>query len=226
MSRVKGSVKKVPGTAQGAPDRCASRRRRYTQAERSSGTREKAIQAVIRCIAEEGLSNASAARIAERAGMTWGAIVHQFGNKESLLLAVVGRNIEAIERDLAGALAARNLSLRERISLLIDRSWRHINQPSSVAFTELVLYGRSRPQGNIRRRQAEMTIAATRKIWQELFGDLPLDARRLATARRFASAAMLGMSIHGLLEPVRPGSGKEIEALKRAIADILDPPVS
>jgi len=226
MSRVKGSVKKVPGAGKGAPDRRAGRRPRHTQAERSSGTREKAIQAVIQCIAEEGLSNASAARIAERAGMTWGAIVHQFGDKESLLLAVVERNIEAIEQDLTGTLAVRNLSLRERISLLIDRSWRHINQPSSVAFTELVLYGRSRPQGNIRRRQAEMTLAATRKIWRELFGDLQLDARRVATASRLASAAMLGMSIHGLLEPVRPNFGKEIEALKQIIAEILDPPVS
>ena len=38
--------------------------RRRTQAERSAGTREKVIQAVIQCIAEEGLPNASAARIA------------------------------------------------------------------------------------------------------------------------------------------------------------------
>jgi len=202
----------------------SQKRRRRTQAERSAGTREKVIQAVIECIAEEGLANATAARIAERAGVTWGAIAHQFGDKEALLLAVVERNIQAIERDLAAAQSARNRSPRARISLLIDRSWQHINQPSSVAFTELVLYGRSHPQGTIRRRQAELTFASTRKIWQELFGDLNLDARKVATARSLASAAMLGMTVQRLLEPVPPSYGKELEALKRTIAEILELP--
>jgi len=200
------------------------KRRRRTQAERSAETREKVLQAVIDCIAEEGLPNASAIRIAERAGVTWGAIAHQFGDKESLLLAVVERNMEVIERELAEAAAARDLSPQERVSLLIDHSWRHINQPSSVAFTELVLYGRSHPQGTIRRRQAEMMLASTRKIWLELFGDLKLDPRKLATARTLASAAMLGMSIQRLLEPIPPRFGKELEALKQVIAEILELP--
>lgn len=198
--------------------------RRRTQAERSAGTQEKVIQAVIECIAEEGLPNASAARIAERAGVTWGAIAHQFGDKESLLLAVVERNIEAIERDLANADLARHLSPRERVSLLIDRSWHHISQPSSVAYTELVLYGRSHPQGSIRRRQAELTLTSSRRIWQGLFGDLGLDTRKLNTARTLASTAMLGMSIQGLLEPVRPTYREELEALKRIIAELLELP--
>lgn len=198
--------------------------RRRTQAERSAGTREKVIQAVIQCIAEEGLPNASVARIAERAGVTWGAIAHQFGDKESLLLAVVERNIEAIERDLARAVQLHHLSPRERVSLLIDRAWHHISQPTSVAYTELVLYGRAHPQGSIRRRQAELALTSSRRIWQGLFGDLGLDARKLNTARTLASTAMLGMSIQGLLEPVRPTYREELEALKRIIAELLELP--
>lgn len=200
-------------------------KRRRTQAERSAETREKVIQAVIECIAEEGLHNTSAARIAERAGVTWGAIAHQFGDKESLLLAVVERNIEAIQQDLSAAASARSLSPRERISLLIERSWLHITQASAVAFIELVLYGRSQPPGTARRRKAEeITLASTRKIWQDLFGDLNVDPQKLATARTLASASMLGMSIQGLLEPVRPGFGRELEALKRIVAELLELP--
>ncbi|NIV48010.1 MAG: TetR family transcriptional regulator, partial [Gammaproteobacteria bacterium] len=63
-----------------------------TQAERSALTRETVIQAVVDCIVEEGINAATAARIAERSGVTWGAIVHQFGDKDSLLLAVVERS--------------------------------------------------------------------------------------------------------------------------------------
>lgn len=204
--------------------RPVEKRRRRTQAERSADTREKVIQAVIQCIAEEGLVNTSAARIAERAGVTWGAIAHQFGDKESLLLAVVERNIGLIERELASAMAVSSLSPRERVSLLIDRSWQHINQPSSVAYTELILYGRSHPQGSIRRRQAEMVLTTTRRIWQALFGGLGLDARKLDSARTLASTAMLGMSIQGLLEPVRPSYRDELEALKRIVAELLELP--
>lgn len=208
---------------QARPGREGKRARR-TQAERSAGTRERVLQAVVECIAEEGLPKASAARIAERAGVTWGAIVHQFGDKESLLLAVVERNIDDLERGISEAAAARRFTPRERISLLIDRSWLHINQPSSVAFTELLLYGRCRPQGTIRRRQAGMTFASTRRIWQELFGDLHVDQRRLASARTLASATMLGLSIQGLLEPVRPSFARELEALKTMIAELLGLP--
>ena len=93
-----------------------------------------------------------------------------------------------------------------------------------MAYTELVLYGRSHPQGSIRRRQAELTLTSSRRIWQGLFGDLGLDTRKLNTARTLASTAMLGMSIQGLLEPVRPTYREELEALKRIIAELLELP--
>ena len=35
---------------------------------------------------------------------------------------------------------------------------------------------------------------------------------------------MLGMSIQGLLEPVRPSYREELEALKRIIAELLELP--
>lgn len=211
-------------SARPATRRPGGQRRRRSQAERSAGTRRKVIQAVIQCIAEEGLSNASAARIAERAGVTWGAIAHQFGDKESLLLAVIESNIEAIERDIARAFAARSLSPRERVSLLIDRAWHHIRQPTSIAYTELVLYGRAHPRDSIRRRQSELALSATRRIWQGLFGDLGIDPHKLHTARTLASTAMLGMSIQGLLEPARPSYHQELEALKRIVAELLELP--
>lgn len=201
------------------------KRRRRTQAERSAETREKVIQAVIECIAEEGLHNTSAARIAERAGVTWGAIAHQFGDKESLLVAAVERNMQAVAQDLAESVLNRNLSPRERVSLLIDRTWLHITQASAVAYIEFVLYGRSYPQGSARRRQTEeIAFASSRKIWQDLFGDLDIDPRRLNTARTIASATMLGMAIQGLLAPVRPSFAAELEALKRIVAELLDLP--
>ena len=77
--------------------------RRRTQEERSATTREKVIQAAIDCIVEEGLHNTTAARIAARSGVTWGAIAHQFGDKDSVFFAVVERNADIYQRHLAGS---------------------------------------------------------------------------------------------------------------------------
>ena len=63
------------------------------------------------------------------AGVTWGAIVHQFGDKDSLLLAVVERGHEAFSAELESVRVGKP-SPRERVSIFVDETWRHLNEPS------------------------------------------------------------------------------------------------
>ncbi len=44
-------------------------------------TRLKIIDATVRCIVEEGYSAATAKHVAERAGVTWGIIQYQCGDR-------------------------------------------------------------------------------------------------------------------------------------------------
>jgi AcrR family transcriptional regulator len=195
---------------------------RRSQSERSATTREKVIQSVIECIAEEGIQKATASRIAKRSGMTWGAIVHQFGDKDSVFVAVVEHNLEQFALAMLESPPSNDQTLAERVSQLIDMSWDHINQPYSLAFTELVLYGRSHPDGIITTKQEDMTTKLTKKVWCSFFDDLGIDPKTLATARNIASATMLGMSIQGMISAVpTPRFKKEISALKTAITDML-----
>ncbi|MBW2313227.1 MAG: TetR family transcriptional regulator [Deltaproteobacteria bacterium] len=55
---------------------------RRSQAERSAETRTRILAAVIDSIADVGLQRSTAAEIACRAGVTWGAVQHHVGDKE------------------------------------------------------------------------------------------------------------------------------------------------
>jgi AcrR family transcriptional regulator len=75
---------------------------RRTQADRSAATREALIAAGRRLFAAHGFAEVSTDAIAAEAGVTRGALYHQFADKVALFDAVV----DAVEADIAGRLAA------------------------------------------------------------------------------------------------------------------------
>ena len=198
------------------------RSRRRTQAERSALTREKVIQAVVDCIVEEGIHHTTAARIAERSGVTWGAIVHQFGDKDSLLLAVVERSFDNLSRSLHASLGEGSKTPRERISLLVDETWRRLNAPSFRAFLEIVLNSRIATDRTLKTRQEDIVVTLTRDIWSDLFGEFGVDPGVIDTARKLTFATLLGMAIQGMLGPRKPRFSREIETLKQSVLHMLE----
>lgn len=79
----------------------ATPRARRTQADRSAATRDALIAAARRLFAARGFAEVPADAIVEAAGVTRGALYHQFADKTALFEAVM----EAVEADIAGRLA-------------------------------------------------------------------------------------------------------------------------
>jgi AcrR family transcriptional regulator len=77
--------------------------KRRTQEERSAATRGALIAAARRLWAARGYAAVGTPEIAEQAGVSRGAMYHQFADKAALLLAVV----EAVEADVTQRLADR-----------------------------------------------------------------------------------------------------------------------
>ncbi len=73
------------------------------QAERSASTRAKLIRAARTLFARRGYADVGTAEIVRRAGVTRGALYHQFPAKEDLFLAVY----EQVEQELTGHVAAQ-----------------------------------------------------------------------------------------------------------------------
>ena len=75
---------------------------RRTQAERSAATQQALLAAARRLWGERGYAEVSTPEIAEAAGVTRGAMYHQFPDKTALFIAV----LEAVEIDVLNRLAA------------------------------------------------------------------------------------------------------------------------
>jgi AcrR family transcriptional regulator len=76
-------------------------RARRTQADRSAATREALIAAARRLFAAQGFAEVATDAIATEAGVTRGALYHQFADKVALFDAVV----DAVEADIVARLA-------------------------------------------------------------------------------------------------------------------------
>jgi AcrR family transcriptional regulator len=186
---------------------------RRSQAERSALTRERVVQAVTDLIADEGIASATASRISSSAGVTWGAIAHQFGDKDSVLLAVAEHGLSQLSRSLVEILDEGSTP-RERLDVLIDETWRRLNARSSLAFLEIVLNARDLDHGQLRSRQEALIVTHTRKIWSDLFSEFDVGEKAIDTARKLTFATLLGMSIQSRMGPRKLRFSHEIEALK------------
>jgi len=94
----------VPSQTSAAP------RARRTQADRSAATREALVAAARRLFAAQGFAEVPADAIVAEAGVTRGALYHQFADKTALFDATMEAVEADIARRLADAVAAAGMS--------------------------------------------------------------------------------------------------------------------
>jgi AcrR family transcriptional regulator len=136
-----------------------------TQAERSAATQQALIQAARRLWGERGYAEVSTPEIAEAAGVTRGAMYHQYADKAALFRAVIeAMDLEILERlqasvaaaqpktpadtmhamagawfDIAGEPEIRQLMLLDGPSVIGWREYREMSQNNSVESAEALL---------------------------------------------------------------------------------------
>ncbi|WP_395396746.1 TetR/AcrR family transcriptional regulator [Novosphingobium sp. BL-8A] len=116
-------------------------KQRRTQEERTAQTRLALIEAAISAIHEMGYTGTNTATIAERAGVSRGAMLHHFGTRAALMAEVVrhvfeGEMAEYEETRLATGLGDR---LDDWPKLL----WSVLGRPSGLAVLEILQATRS-----------------------------------------------------------------------------------
>lgn len=134
-----------------------------TQVERSAATREKTITATIECLAERGYAGASIAAVAERAGISRGAVSHQYPDKASLVVDVVeeiaGTYIGGLTETLAAIPAGRG-----RIEQGLDELWQAFKTDIYAAALEVYVGARTDPELHPRVLQLEADVDETLRV--------------------------------------------------------------
>lgn len=113
-----------------------------TNAERTADTRGKLLEAAVSCLHELGYAASTMQVIAQRAGISRGAILHHFPTKVDLVLGVVDHVV-----DLQNAFFTEELVKlpkgRARYLAITQLSWAAWSQPSGIAITEIMIAARS-----------------------------------------------------------------------------------
>ena len=206
-----------PGALADRP-RAAGRR---TQAERSAESRTRILDAAVACVSELGVGETTTQRIARRAGLTWGAIQHHFGEKNAILLTVVERSLDDVVAELRAISTTRG-TVAERVHVLVAGLWPHYRGPLYRAGVEILLSvrgdeGLKTRADEIRRR----ALSEVGRAWFELFSDLDISRERHGTAQRVLLAMLAGFALEVTMRDEPADFSAELRALERTLDRIL-----
>src|SRR5437870_7490912 len=104
-------------------------RRRRSQEERREATRGAVLDATVECLAELGYSGTTTTRIARRARVSRGALLHYYASKIDLLTGAVEHIFRRRDEEFRAAVAALPAGA-DRHSAAVDILWKMFSGPS------------------------------------------------------------------------------------------------
>ena len=182
-------------TGDGKADRRRGRTH-LTHGERSAATRERLIEAAMFCLYKHGYAATTTTLVAEEAGFSRGAMLHQFGAKVDLMLAVAQHVVEAQNAFFRQALKAYPRG-RDRFVGLTDVTWEALSQPAAIALLEIMMASRSDPElGKRFPKLAEQMAQSQREgAWETAQQAGITDRATVEAMSQLNRAAMQGLSI-------------------------------
>ncbi|OBK92908.1 TetR family transcriptional regulator [Mycobacterium asiaticum] len=150
-----------------------------TQA-RAERSRQAVIDETVRYVLQEGFAPPSIRQIAERAGMTWGAVQYHFGDLHGILMAVVDKGFAEL-LDTLDELPGRaaQIAPEDRPAFVVEAVWQAFSSPTSMAALEILIATRSARTATANAHLAAMS-ARMADIGQHLgTGLAPAQATRL-----------------------------------------------
>lgn len=103
------------------------------------------LDATVRCLYEHGYGATTTIMVAEKAGVSRGAMLHQFPSKADLMTFVVEAAHEEAVRIYAELLAGTD-DPRERLLAYPEAVWKVESRPAGVAVLEILQGSRSDPE--------------------------------------------------------------------------------
>jgi len=191
---------------------------RRTQAERSASTKAALTEAAIKALYEHGYAATTTMLVAEQAGVSRGAMLHQFGTKHDLMTHVVESVYERELGDYAEAVADLS-EPADRLLAMCDAVWTVLSRPSGVAVLEILQGSRSDPV------LAERLAPAQARIEQDALHNTEratgLDRTTALSLMRLMVWSARGLSIARVLAPDKDHVADAMELLRRLIENAI-----
>lgn len=168
---------------------------RRTNADMSSETQSRILQAAIASLAELGYAGTTMSGIAERIGVSRAALIYHFNSKNALMAAV----IDAIYDEMGAmfrAAAHPALTPAERMLAVLDASFHFTTSNSQMAQVELLLAARRDASFRVEVAPTiEQRDQMFRNAWQQLTFELGGSSARLDLVRDFAVSVFRGITV-------------------------------
>jgi AcrR family transcriptional regulator len=185
---------------------------RRTHAQRTAETRQRVMTAVVESIAEVGYQKTTASQIARRAGVTWGAVQHHFGDKDGILMAVLEESFERFAGRFGDV--PETGSLEVRVSAFVDSAWAHFSSSHYRSTFEILL---NLPSDLDLTWQREV-LKTWNGIWSRHFPDHRLRGRQTLDLMHYAVSVLTGLAATGILAGKGPRSvARELGFLKETL---------
>ena len=196
------------------------RKPRRPQAERSADTQNKLIEAAITCLHKVGYSATTVSMVAQEAGMSRGAMTHQYPAKTDLMLAVVEAvfiSDAAYYRGLAETMTPLNF-MRQLPTLM----WGVLSRPGAIAVTEIMLAARSDDDlaDKLHAMQTEIDIRSHAWIVEQIEAAGLKDHADGEAVHRLFVAAVRGLAIEAVFRRDRVDVEGPIRVLTEVIRTI------
>lgn len=199
------------------------RRSGPAQRARSLATRHRVVRAAIELIAEAGLGRATVTEIAQRSGVSWGGIQHQFGDKAAILDAVLEQVLDDFEARIR-RFSTRAARIEGRVKAWVDASQELHRDPTYQAFREVM---RSAASASASASEDAVHVlgrvdAALRLMRERLFPELPPAKLELLNLVLFATlSGMAEQASYALVSPelVR----RQLQLLRETLIREIDP---
>ena len=192
------------------------------QARKALATRERILKAVIELINESGLAGATSGQIALRAGITWGAVQHHFGNKDEIMVAVLYRAQDIYLKQLSEGKLNEG-PIKTRVNRFVDIVWEHYRSDLYFAFSEILrawhLNSRSSqtPAFSVDEHQDKHV-----RLMADMFEGYPIPRSTLKDSFRFVHRFLAGFAMDKILEPEAPFEAQHIQRVKNELLQLTE----
>lgn len=200
-----------------------AKRRRRTQEERTTETRARLLDATLQELLEGGYGRTTTSSIADRAGVSRGALSHHYASKEELVVEAVEHLLQqatAEIRALAGDVTGGRLSLDE----FLDRLWAMFS--GRLFYITLEHVGEARHNPNLKASLIPVVREFHRaldEIWRGYFVAAGLSDAELENTLNATLCLLRGMGLQSVLRDDAAYFDRLLSWWKAELRLLLDP---